>query len=88
MKTTTQQGNKTKKTRLGESLKKWESKAMHGQDIVSTDRQLISEEDTFLWLSRGDLKGETEITVAQNQALPKKITKKNNMNRNSKCRLR
>ena len=24
------------------------------------DRQLISEEDTFLWLSKGDLKAETE----------------------------
>jgi len=35
------------------------------------DRQLISEEDTFLWLSRGDLKGDTgrEITAAQDQAL-------------------
>jgi len=26
----------------------------------SMDRQLISEADTFLWLSRGNLKGETE----------------------------
>jgi hypothetical protein len=32
-------------------------------------RQLISEDDTFLWLSRGDLKAEneSEITAAQNQ---------------------
>jgi hypothetical protein len=31
------------------------------------DRQLIGEEDTFLWLSRGDLKRQTEseITAAQ-----------------------
>jgi hypothetical protein len=35
------------------------------------DRQLISEEVTFLWLSKGDLKAETEseIVAAQGQAL-------------------
>jgi hypothetical protein len=27
---------------------------------IHMERQLISEEDKFLWLSRGDLKGETE----------------------------
>jgi len=36
------------KARLGESLKKWESKVMHGQCIRSMDRQLTSEEDMFL----------------------------------------
>ena len=38
--------------------KKWESKVMHGQYIRNMDGQL-SEEDTFLWLSKGDLKAET-----------------------------
>ena len=33
---------------------------MHGQYIRRMDRQLISEEDTFLWLSKGDLKAKTE----------------------------
>jgi len=38
------------------------------------DVLLIGEEDTFLWLSRGDLKGETEsrIIAAQDQALQTK----------------
>jgi hypothetical protein len=44
---------------------------MHGQYIRTMDRQLISEEDTSLWLSKGDLKAETEceIVAAQDQAL-------------------
>jgi hypothetical protein len=37
--------------RLGESLRiKWKNKVMHGQYIRNVDRELISEEDTFLWL--------------------------------------
>ena len=47
---------------------------MHGQYIRNIDRQLISEEDTFLWLSKGDLKEETEseIVAAQDQELQTK----------------
>ena len=43
---------------------------MHGQYIRNIDRYLIGEEDTFLWLSKGDLKAETEseIVAAQDQA--------------------
>jgi len=33
---------------------------MHGQYIRIMRGQFISEEYTFLWLSRGELKGETE----------------------------
>jgi hypothetical protein len=63
------------------------------------DRQLISEppifaiseEDTFLWLTKGDLKAETEseIVAAQDQALQTKYyaTKILNTNTDSKCRL-
>ena len=48
------------KARSGRSLKKkWKSKVMDGQYIRNIDRQRVSEEDTFLWLWRGDLKGET-----------------------------
>ena len=80
------------KARLGESLKKkWKNKVMHGQYIRNIDRQLISEEDTFLWLSNGDLKAETEseIVAAQDQALQTKYyaTKILNTETDSKCRL-
>jgi hypothetical protein len=37
------------KAKLEEILKKkWKNKVMHGQYIWNIDRQLISEEDTFL----------------------------------------
>ena len=63
---------------------------MHEQHIRNIDRQLINEEDTFLWLSKGDLKAETEseIVAAQDQALQTKYaTKILNTERDSKCRL-
>jgi hypothetical protein len=80
------------KAKLGEVLKKkWKNKAMHGQYIRNIDRQLISEEDTFLWLTKGDLKAETEreIVAAQDQALKTKYYKKKKLNTetDSKCRL-
>jgi len=47
---------------------------LHGQHIRNVDREFIGEEDTLLWLLRGDLKGETasEITAAHDQALQTK----------------
>jgi len=64
---------------------------MNGQYIRNIDRQIISEEDTFLWLSKGDLKAETEsgIVTAQHQALQTKYnaTKILNIETDSKCRL-
>jgi len=63
---------------------------IHGQFIRNMDTQLISEEDTCLWHSRGDLKRETEseITAAQDQALQTKYhaTKVLQTERVSKCR--
>ena len=70
-----QEGMQHTKARLGRSLKKkWKNKVMHGQYIRNIDRQLISEEDTFLWLSKGGIKAETEIEIvaAQDQALQTK----------------
>jgi hypothetical protein len=50
--------------------KKWEIRLMHGQYIRIMHGQFVSIEYIFLWLSRGELKGETEIEIiaAQYQA--------------------
>ena len=74
MRTKTQKRNRsTHKGKIRRVLKeeKWEISVMHDQCIRSMDIQLISEEDTFLWLLSGDLKGETEseIIAAPNQTL-------------------
>ena len=37
--------------------------------ILEIDSQLIGEEETFLWLSRGDLEGETENEIIAAQDL-------------------
>jgi len=64
---------------------------MHGQHVRNIDRQLISEEDTFLLLSKGDLKAEdeSEIVAAQDQALQTKYcaTKILNTETDSRCKL-
>ena len=64
---------------------------MNGQYLGNMDRQLISEEDTFLWLTKGDLKAETEneMLAAQDQALNTKYcaTKILKTETDSKCRL-
>jgi hypothetical protein len=61
------------------------------QYIVNIDRKLFSEEDTFLWLSKGDLKAETasEIVAAQDQALQTKYYTRKILNTETdgKCRL-
>jgi hypothetical protein len=70
-----QDGIQNTKARLAQTLKeKWENKIMQGQYIRSIDKHLNSEEDTFLWLSKGDMKAETasEIVAAQDQALQTK----------------
>jgi len=59
-----QDGIQHTKARVGKSLKgKWRNKVMHGLYITDIDRQLISEEDTFLRLSKGDLKVESESQI-------------------------
>ena len=87
-----QDGTQHTKARLGEILKeKWKNKVMHGQYIRNIDRQLIGEEEKFLWLSKGDLKAEPEskIVAAQDQALQTKYYATNTLNTetDNKCRL-
>jgi hypothetical protein len=64
---------------------------MHDQCIRSIDKHLISEEDTFLWLLKGDLKAatESEIVAAEDQALQTKYhaTDILQTETDSKCRL-
>ena len=77
---------------MGESLKKkWKNKVLRRQYIRKIDRQLISEEDTFFWLSKEDLRAETEseIVAAQDHALQTKhyATKMLDTETDSKCRL-
>jgi hypothetical protein len=56
---------------------------MHGQCIRSIDRELTSEV-TLLWLSRGDLKKETEseVIVSQDWNYKPNIMRQNITNRN------
>jgi hypothetical protein len=87
-----QDGIQNTKARLAEPLKeKWENKLMHGQYISSIDKHLISEADTLLWLSKGDVKAETEseIVAAQDHVLQTKYhaTKILQTEKDSKCRL-
>jgi hypothetical protein len=68
-------GTQHTKARLREILKeKWKNKEMHGQYTRNIDKQLICEQDAFLWLLKGDLNAETEseIVAAQDQALQTK----------------
>jgi len=87
-----QDGIQHTNARHGKSLqKKWKNKVMRGQYIRNIDRQLISEEYTFVWLSKGDLKAETEseIVAAQDQALQTQYyaTKVLKTETDSKCKL-
>ena len=88
----TKEGIQHVKAKLCESLKKkLESKVIHGHYIISVDRQLTGAEGKLLWMSRGDLKGETgsEIMAAQDQVLQTKYhaTKILQTETESKCRL-
>jgi ribosomal protein S3AE len=71
-------GRHSTQNKIRRVLKKWESKVTYDQYIRSTDKRLIAEESTFLWLSRRDMKAETEseIRATQDQALQKKIIPK------------
>ena len=78
--------------RLGGFLKKiWDRKAMYVQYVRSIDRRPIVAEDALLWLSKGDLKGETEneIIAAQDRELKPKchLTKILKTETDNNCKL-
>jgi hypothetical protein len=45
------------------------NRVMHGQYVINTDRHLIDEEDTCIWLSMRDVKGEIESGIIATQDL-------------------
>jgi len=54
--------NTTHKGKIGrDPIEKMENKVMHGQYIRNIDRQVINEENTFIWLSKGGLKEKLEM---------------------------
>jgi hypothetical protein len=65
-----------------------EKQTVHGEYIRNIDRELISEEDTFLWLSKGEVKAETEseVVARQDQTLQTKYHAKKIMNKETDCK--
>ncbi|KAJ7344837.1 hypothetical protein JRQ81_000787 [Phrynocephalus forsythii] len=49
----------------------WHNKTLHGQFLEKTNKGKVDEEKTWLWLTNGTLKKETEalIFAAQEQAI-------------------
>jgi len=71
----TQKGrHKPYKSKIRSVVKKWQNKVMNGQCVRCINTQLISEKDTFLWISRGNLKAETEdeLVAVQEQVYQNK----------------
>jgi predicted RNA-binding protein with RPS1 domain len=52
-------------------IERWQEKPLHGQYLTNTQKPYVDQESTHLWLTSGDLKGETEgyIIAAQDQSL-------------------
>jgi len=86
-----QDGIQHTEVRLGEFLKeKWKNKVLYGQYIRNIDRQVISEEDTFLWLLKRDLKAqnESEIVAAQDRELQTEYYATNVLSTETDCKCR
>ena len=60
---------------------------MRGQFVRHMDRQLITEENTILWLLKLKEDNDSKITAAQDQALKTKRDKNLQTGTDSKCRL-
>ena len=70
---------------------RWEGKPLHGQFPNNTHKPYVDQQTTNLWLTAGDLKGETEgfLIAAQDQSLMTRNYQHNILNQNidSLCRL-
>ncbi|KAF2898817.1 hypothetical protein ILUMI_07360 [Ignelater luminosus] len=64
--------NKIKNKILEQIKNKWVEKQMHGQYPRAVQEHLIDKEQTYEWLRKGKLKGETEslIIAAQDHSIP------------------
>jgi hypothetical protein len=63
---------------------------MNGHCVRCINRQLISEKDVFLWISKGNLEAETEgelVAVQEQVHQDKYYVIKNTIKTDSKCRL-
>ena len=64
-----------KKAKKEKRLQDWEEKALHGQYLRQTKE--VRNEQSWVWLQSGDLKGETKslIVAAQNQSIRTNLVK-------------
>jgi len=70
---------------------RWHGKRRHGQLPRSLDQKLVDIEQSYRWLTYGDIKGETESTIVatQDQAISINYFKNKILKKEieSKCRL-
>jgi len=70
---------------------RWHGKRTHGQLPRNLDKKLVDIEQSYRWIKSGDIKGETESTIAaaQDQEINKNYFKNRILKEEteSKCRL-
>jgi len=92
LKTEVQKETRKIKDSIAEKTKeRWQGKRMHGQFPRNLDEKLVDIEQSYRWLTSGDIKGETESTIvaAQDQAISTNYFKNKILKKEieSKCRL-
>ena len=68
---------------------RWHGKRVHGQLPHNLDEKLVDIEQSYRWLKSGDIKGETTIVAAEEQAISTNYFKNKILKEEieSKCRL-
>jgi hypothetical protein len=63
--------NKTKDSVAEKTKERWREKRMNGQFSRNLVEELVDNEQSYRWLTFGNIKGETESTIvaAQDQAI-------------------